>query len=85
MTLSAFHHLLALAYLALAAVVFVALFFIPAAYGRHTRPGWSLPALSFAIWTAANLGPRARTHHRWYQQTFADYPPERRALIPKLY
>ncbi len=46
---------------------------------------WSLPALSFAVWTAANLAPRARTHHRWYQQTFADYPPERRALLPKLY
>jgi protein-S-isoprenylcysteine O-methyltransferase Ste14 len=45
---------------------------------------WSLPGLAFALWTAANLGPRARTHHRWYREKFADYPPERRALIPFL-
>jgi hypothetical protein len=27
---------------------------------------WSLPAFSFAVWTIANLAPRAFTHHRWY-------------------
>ena len=36
----------------------------------------------FAIWTAANLVPRALDHHRWYRSTFADYPPARRAIIP---
>ena len=39
--------------------------------------GWS-----FAVWTIANLVPRAFAHHRWYQATFADYPKERRALVP---
>ena len=27
---------------------------------------WSLPAFSFAIWTVANLAPRAVLHHKWY-------------------
>jgi protein-S-isoprenylcysteine O-methyltransferase Ste14 len=43
---------------------------------------WSLPGLAFAIYTAANLAPRAVSNHRWYLQQFPDYPPERRALIP---
>lgn len=45
---------------------------------------WNLPALSFAIWTAANLIPRTLAHHAWYRRTFPDYPPERRAVIPAL-
>lgn len=43
---------------------------------------WSLAGLAFAVYTAANLAPRAFTHHRWYRETFEDYPAERRALIP---
>jgi 3-oxo-5-alpha-steroid 4-dehydrogenase 1 len=43
---------------------------------------WSLAGLSFALWTAANLAPRARSNHVWYQQQFPDYPDERKALIP---
>lgn len=43
---------------------------------------WNLPALSFAIWTAANLIPRARSHHRWYREHFEDYPEKRKAVIP---
>ena len=43
---------------------------------------WNLPALSFAIWTAANLIPRAISHHRWYLRRFADYPKGRMAVIP---
>jgi 3-oxo-5-alpha-steroid 4-dehydrogenase 1 len=43
---------------------------------------WNLPALSFAVWTAANLIPRAVSHHAWYRRTFADYPANRRAVIP---
>lgn len=43
---------------------------------------WSAPGLVFALWTAANLVPRAVRHHRWYGDTFADYPKERRALVP---
>lgn len=43
---------------------------------------WSLSGLAFAAWTAANLAPRARAHHRWYLETMPDYPPERKALLP---
>lgn len=45
---------------------------------------WSLPALAFAVWTAANLVPRALAHHRWYRETFVEYPMQRKALIPAL-
>jgi 3-oxo-5-alpha-steroid 4-dehydrogenase 1 len=45
---------------------------------------WSLSAFSFAIWTAANLIPRALSHHLWYQEHFEDYPEERKAVIPFL-
>lgn len=45
---------------------------------------WSLPGLGFALYTAANLVPRALDHHRWYQKTFPDYPKERRAVLPFL-
>lgn len=43
---------------------------------------WNLPALSFAVWTAANLIPRSLSHHRWYRQRFPEYPRGRRAVIP---
>jgi 3-oxo-5-alpha-steroid 4-dehydrogenase 1 len=46
---------------------------------------FSLPGLSFALWTMANLVPRALAHHRWYQRTFPDYPPERKAIVPGIY
>jgi len=46
---------------------------------------WSPPGLAFAIWTVANLAPRARAHHRWYREQFADYPSERKALVPGLW
>jgi len=42
-------------------------------------------AAAFALFTFANLAPRARAHHLWYRTTFPDYPKERRALIPLLY
>ncbi len=49
--------------------------------------GFALLTLSpaaavFALWTAANLVPRALAHHRWYRRHFAEYPTERRAIIP---
>ena len=46
---------------------------------------WSLPGLAFALFTAANLAPRARAHHRWYREQFPDYPEERKALVPRLW
>jgi hypothetical protein len=43
---------------------------------------WSLPGLSFAVWTFANLAPRAGAHHAWYRARFPEYPAGRKALIP---
>ena len=45
---------------------------------------WSLAFLAFAVFTVANLLPRALANHRWYRQTFPDYPASRRALLPFL-
>lgn len=51
--------------------------------------GWALLTMSpaglvFLIWTIANLVPRALAHHRWYKETFPDYPEQRKALVPGL-
>ena len=43
---------------------------------------WSLAGLAFAVWTFANLAPRAYAHHKWYRSHFRDYPSDRKALIP---
>ncbi|MCK9219200.1 MAG: 3-oxo-5-alpha-steroid 4-dehydrogenase [Bacteroidales bacterium] len=43
---------------------------------------WSSPALAFFVWTLVNLMPRALHHHKWYKDTFSDYPPDRKALFP---
>ena len=43
---------------------------------------WCLPGLSFAVWTMANLIPRAMDHHKWYKSHFEDYPSNRKAVIP---
>lgn len=42
----------------------------------------NLGAISFVIWTIANLAPRALAHHKWYLEKFEDYPKDRKALIP---
>jgi len=46
---------------------------------------WSAPGLAFALWTVANLAPRAHRHHRWYRARFPDYPKDRRALLPGIW
>ncbi|WP_052597412.1 DUF1295 domain-containing protein [Aureispira sp. CCB-QB1] len=46
---------------------------------------WSLPALSFALWTFANLSPRAIAHHKWYHNKFENYPENRKAVLPFLW
>ena len=43
---------------------------------------WCLPSFSFALWTMANLIPRALDHHHWYKRRFEDYPKERKAIFP---
>ncbi|MBN1686407.1 MAG: 3-oxo-5-alpha-steroid 4-dehydrogenase [Spirochaetales bacterium] len=43
---------------------------------------WSLAGLSFAVFTAANLIPRALSHHKWYARTFPEYPKNRKAVLP---
>lgn len=46
---------------------------------------WNLPALTFMIWTFANLVPRAKNHHDWYHKHFPDYPKDRKVVFPFLY
>lgn len=46
---------------------------------------WNLPAITFFIWTAANLVPRALSHHKWYKEKFSEYPAIRKAIIPFLF
>ena len=43
---------------------------------------WCSPGLAFAVWTLVNLLPRALQHHKWYRDTFKDYPAERKAVFP---
>ncbi|MCP3982539.1 MAG: DUF1295 domain-containing protein [bacterium] len=53
-------------------------------WGGWALATWSLAGLSFALWTAANLVPRALAYHAWYRRRFPDYPTDRRALVPFL-
>lgn len=46
---------------------------------------WSLAGLAFALFTFCNLAPRAVSNHRWYRQHFADYPAERKILVPLVF
>ena len=43
---------------------------------------WSLAGLAFALFTIANLLPRAYSNHRWYCEKFPAYPAKRRILVP---
>jgi 3-oxo-5-alpha-steroid 4-dehydrogenase 1 len=45
---------------------------------------WSPSGVYILAISAANLVPRAFSTHRWYRERFADYPKERRVLIPFL-
>lgn len=42
----------------------------------------AMPAVTFALCTACNIGPRALAHHAWYKTKFENYPKKRAALIP---
>ena len=43
---------------------------------------WCLPALAFALWSIANLIPRALWRRSWYRANFPSFPHDRAALIP---
>ena len=45
----------------------------------------NLGTLSFALWTAFNLIPRALNHHNWYINYFKEYPDKRKAVIPYIF
>jgi protein-S-isoprenylcysteine O-methyltransferase Ste14 len=45
---------------------------------------WSLAGTAFAVFTMANLVPRALATHRWYREMFPDYPESRKAVFPFL-
>ena len=45
---------------------------------------WNISAVTFVIWTACNLIPRALNHHSWYKDQFNNYPESRKAIFPKL-
>ena len=51
-------------------------------WGGFALMVWSLPALSFLVWTFVNLVPRAIDHHKWYKEHFTEYPAKRKAIIP---
>jgi 3-oxo-5-alpha-steroid 4-dehydrogenase 1 len=46
---------------------------------------WSISGAAFAVWTIANLAPRARSHHEWYRRRFPNYPDDRKALVPGIW
>lgn len=48
--------------------------------------GGARAPLAFAVFTFANLAPRALQHHQWYLNKFKDeYPKQRRGLIPYIW
>lgn len=46
---------------------------------------WTAAGALFALFTLANLGPRAISHHQWYLEKFPDYPKDRKALVPGVF
>lgn len=46
---------------------------------------WNLGAVFVLAVTMANLVPRAIYTHKWYLKTFADYPKNRKAIVPYLF
>ena len=54
-------------------------------WAGYALMSFNLPALSFAIWTMANLIPRSIAHHKWYIKQFDNYPKKRMILFPGLW
>ena len=54
--------------------------------GFAVASGFARAPLAFAVFTFANLAPRAMQHHEWYRDKFKDaYPKQRRGLIPYIW
>jgi hypothetical protein len=54
--------------------------------GFAVAAGASTAAVSFCVFTVANLLPRGVAHHAWYQRHFRDkYPVQRKAVIPYIW
>jgi hypothetical protein len=51
-------------------------------FGFAMAADFSLAAVSFFLWTCANLIPRALAQQEWYHQRFKDYSKNRKAIIP---
>lgn len=53
--------------------------------GWAAASGFALPAVAFAAYTLANLGPRARAHNAWYRQRFPGRFEGRTGMVPWVY
>lgn len=53
-------------------------------WGGFALATFALPTFSFFLWTSFNLIPRALAHHKWYKNKFENYPPRRKAVLPRL-
>jgi len=54
-------------------------------WSGYALMSFNLPAMAFAIWTMANLIPRALAHHKWYANYFESYPTNRKAFLPGIW
>ena len=54
-------------------------------WSGYALMSFNLPALAFAVWTLANLIPRALAHHQWYKSHFDNYPKNRNAFLPRIW
>lgn len=54
-------------------------------WSGYALMSFNLPALAFAVWTLANLIPRALAHHKWYKSYFTEYPKNRKAFLPGIW
>ena len=54
-------------------------------FGLAVASNFAWPSVAFAVYTFANLFPRAYATHTWYKKKFGkEYPPERKIFFPLL-
>ena len=51
-------------------------------WGGWALASWSWAGLLWWLFALSTFIPRARATHAWYQTTFPEYPPQRKALVP---